>query len=287
MKDIVYFYTMRKIALIAFLFPMITWSQEFYVAPSVGFQWLLPDNMEPTRMVNDSIANNYVWTGLENTFNLKQGSVIGIGLGYQFDERVSFELGVSLWRSYRETQQVTLSNSSVERIQSGRLINIQPSLLYTLPKEKWQPYGKLGILITTGDLYYEQEYINYNDTLSPVKTASIHYTYDTGISYGVNLELGTEFKLNDRLRFFGGLQFMYQQFAPKKGSLTKYIVNDVDLIQGELTSASQIQYVNSDNTKLTTQNSVDEPEYRAIRNYAFNAIGIQFGVRYQFKNKVE
>lgn len=277
---------MKLIVSIFGFVPFLVFSQEFYVTPTVGYQYVLESDNEITSLVNDSVLFHYQWAKNQTDFDLNNGSVIGVGLGYQFSSKLSAAFNFSLWRAHNVIEKVNYFDFEVEKIKGGAIINFSPTLHYSfkdLVVDQWSPYTSVGVMLTTGYLSYQQTYSNISDTTTLIQTAQIDYEYAKGMTFGVAGEIGMEYQINNRLRFFGAIHGVLQQIMPREGYMTSYTVDGVDQLDNQLPSTSTIAYVSEDDPKLVQlSGTINDPEYRKIQTYTFNSIGFKFGIQYTF-----
>lgn len=274
---------MRSILLLFLLSPFTVLVQNLYLTPLVGFQYIFEADKEITPLVNDSIIAHYPWAENQTDFDLDKGSIIGIGLGYPINSKLSFEFNFSLWRAHNVKEELAYAGFVVNKVKGGTVINFSPAFHYTFKEiavGEVSPYIAAGLLFTTANLHYQQAYRDLTDTNALIKTAQIDYNYTKGLRIGASAEVGVHYQINNRLRFFGGIHTNIQQVSPLQGNLTNYVVNDVDLLGGELTSASSIAYVQEDDPKLVAISTINDPEYRKIQTYALNSLGLKIGLRF-------
>jgi hypothetical protein len=90
-----------------------------------------------------------------------------------------------------------------------------------------------------------------------------------------------EYQVSKRLRVFGEFQFISQAYAPTKGYLTKYIVNNEDVTESFQQNASaNVVFVESIQSDPSVSPSPNEPQVRAKHSYPFHSYGLNVGVKF-------
>ena len=112
------------------------------------------------------------------------------------------------------------------------------------------------------------------------------YDYKGGISLGFHGAAGVDIMFTDRFGLFAEVAGNFQNYAPKKGIMTKYTVNGVNQLSSIPASQRDIECVDS-----YTETSGSSGSTQSIKNtkiyLPFSSIGANIGLHIAFGKKAE
>jgi len=272
---------MKSILLTFFLFDsLFSWSQTFYGSLSGGYQFGVGKQNMEHHSVSEFIDPYKPWPWEKVDLSLGQGALTNGIIGYDLNQ----SYGLTLSGSYlfgAEFSSKTSNNLTVERKLSASMVRINPSVRMYVSQNRFRTYADIGFILGIGK-------INFNLKNSTIDTTFLEYTYvyDGGLSYGANARFGLEYQVSKRLRVFGEFQFVSQAYAPTKGYLTKYIVNNEDVTESFQQNASaNVIFVDAIQSDPSVSPSPNEPLIRARHSYPFHSYGVNVGVKYTIWEK--
>jgi hypothetical protein len=267
---------MKSILLSVLLFASLSsWSQTFYGSLSGGYQFGVGKQNMEHHSVSEFIDPNTPWPWEKVDLSLGQGILTNGIIGYDLNQ----SYGLTLSGSYlfgAEFSSKTSNNLTVERKLSASMIRINPSFRMYVSQNKFKTYADIGFILGIGK-------INFNLKNSTVDATILEYSYvyDGGLSYGASARFGMEYQVSKRLRVFGEFQFISQAYAPTKGYLTKYIVNNEDVTESFQQNASaNVIFVDAIQSDPSVSPSPNEPQIRARHSYPFHSFGLNVGVKF-------
>lgn len=272
---------MKSILLSVLLFASLSsWSQTFYGSLSGGYQFGVGKQNMEHHSVSEFIDPNTPWPWEKVDLSLGQGILTNGIIGYDLNQ----SYGLTLSGSYffgAEFSSKTSNNLTVERKLSASMVRINPSFRMYVSQNKFRTYADIGFILGIGK-------INFNLKNSTVDATILEYSYvyDGGLSYGASARFGMEYQVSKRLRVFGEFQFISQAYAPTKGYLTKYIVNNEDVTESFQQNASaNVVFVDAIQSDPSVSPSPNEPQIRARHSYPFHSFGLSVGVKYTIWEK--
>jgi len=267
---------MKSILLSVLLFASLSsWSQTFYGSLSGGYQFGIGKQNMEHHSISEFIDPNTPWPWEKVDLSLGQGILTNGIIGYDLNQ----SYGLTLSGSYlfgAEFSSKTSNNLTVERKLSASMVRINPSFRMYVSQNKFKTYADIGFILGIGK-------INFNLKNSTVDATILEYSYvyDGGLSYGASARFGMEYQVSKRLRVFGEFQFISQAYAPTKGYLTKYIVNNEDVTESFQQNASaNVIFVDAIKSDPSVSPSPNEPQIRARHSYPFHSYGLNVGVKY-------
>jgi hypothetical protein len=267
---------MKSILLSVLLFASLSsWSQTFYGSLSGGYQFGVGKQNMEHHSVSEFIDPNTPWPWEKVDLSLGQGILTNGIIGYDLNQ----SYGLTLSGSYlfgAEFSSKTSNNLTVERKLSASMIRINPSFRMYVSQNKFKTYADIGFILGIGK-------INFNLKNSTVDATILEYSYvyDGGLSYGASARFGMEYQVSKRLRVFGEFQFISQAYAPTKGYLTKYIVNNEDVTESFQQNASaNVIFVDAIQSDPSVSPSPNEPQIRTRHSYPFHSFGLNVGVKF-------
>jgi hypothetical protein len=267
---------MKSLLLSVLLFASLSsWSQTFYGSLSGGYQFGVGKQNMEHHSLSEFIDPNTPWPWEKVDLSLGQGILTNGIIGYDLNQ----SYGLTLSGSYlfgAEFSSKTSNNLTVERNLSASMVRINPSFRMYVSQNKFRTYADIGFILGIGK-------INFNLKNSTVDATILEYSYvyDGGLSYGASTRFGMEYQVSKRLRVFGEFQFISQAYAPTKGYLTKYIVNNEDVTESFQQNASaNVVFVESIQSDPSVSPSPNEPQVRAKHSYPFHSYGLNVGVKF-------
>jgi hypothetical protein len=94
--------------------------------------------------------------------------------------------------------------------------------------------------------------------------------------------IGMQFKIANRIRAFGELQFSHIVFVVRKGSLIEFSVNGTDLKNSLSISERELEFVKSYSTSFLNRNP-DQPSQTLVQWIPITYVGKQMGLAFQLK----
>jgi hypothetical protein len=267
---------MKSILLTFFLFDsLFSWSQTFYGSLSGGYKFGVGKQNMEHHSVSEFIDPYTPWPWEKVDLSLGQGALTNGIIGYDLNQ----SYGLTLSGSYlfgAEFSSKTSNNLTVERKLSASMVRINPSVRMYVSQNRFRTYADIGFILGIGK-------INFNLKNSTVDATILEYSYvyDGGLSYGASARFGMEYQVSKRLRVFGEFQFISQAYAPTKGYLTKYIVNNEDVTESFQQNASaNVVFVDAIQSDPSVSPTPNEPQIRARHSYPFHSFGLNVGVKF-------
>lgn len=226
-------------------------------------------------------------------FSLGKGINAGLYAGYMFNKNVGAELGVGyligsktvFTDEYNNTSAFP-SSSKTEMTWKGRMIRLVPTIRMTAGEKKLLPYMKAGLIIGVGGKVYDDMHtVNTSTTSNTVTEES--WEYYGGMSLGFHGAIGLNYMVNDKIGIFAEVAGNYQNFAMKKGSMTKYTVDGVDQMSTLDTYEKEIEFVDSYTYSSSPPPNVNQPDKASKFFMPFSSIGINLGLHISFGGKAE
>lgn len=255
-----------------------SWSQNIYGVISGGYQFGVGKQNLEHHVVADFQDPYSPWPWKQVDVSLGKGAITNVILGYDFKQNY----GISLTGSYllgAEFSSITTKydNVTFERKLSASMVRINPSFKLYVSENRLKTYADIGLIIGVGKVNF-----NYKGYREDTTLIEYNYIYDGGVSFGASARFGVDYELSKRIQVFAEFNFISQSYAPKKGSLTKYVVNNVDMTEfaQQDPSSSEIVFVEELQTDPTISPSLGEPEIRAKHSYAFHSYGLNVGVKF-------
>lgn len=266
-----------------------------------------PDDITSIRM--EQVANAATTKSVtysSPTKGLGQGFRVGAGVSYILNDFINIGLDVDYFKStISKTKDSSYSQSNVPGGISGMdsydyneryktsytatLLTFSPNITFkAITKPKWYLYNKLGAVMTFGpkstqrDSKITNERIGWQGLVRETSTANAK-TYDWGIknpAFGFMGGIGAQFKLSNKLRVFGELQFSHVVFVVRTKTLTNFTVDGVDMLNSLPLSQRQVQFSSSFTVNQT--NEPNAPARATTENIPITYMGFQSGFAYRF-----
>lgn len=226
-------------------------------------------------------------------FSLGKGINTGLYAGYMFNKNVGAELGIgyligskNVFTDEYNNNSAFPSSSKTEMTWKGRMIRLVPTIRMTAGEKKLHPFMKAGIIIGVGGKVYDDMHtVNTTTTSSTVTDES--WEYYGGMSLGFHGAIGLNFMVNEKIGIFGEVAGNYQNFAMKKGSMTKYTIDGVDQMSTLDTYEKEVEFEDSYTYDSSATPNVNQPDKSTKFFMPFSSIGVNLGLHISFGGKAE
>ena len=256
---------------------------KFYIKIYGGYGLLTPGSYKLVTSTNPG--------GAAGTTSLsKQGFGSGIraggGIGVIISDflnvgaDVEYLSGATLKSSTSYLNPGSYSYTSAQQI-SYTSLSITPHVIFkALSKPDYLIYNKLGILLNLPmDLKKNEQDASFNEGIAYNYTAVKDIKYKIGLTAGLNVALGVQVRLTDKLRGYAEIFANYMVLSP-----TDYDENRSENSNGVITnSVHHISYIKNGETSYTA-NGNNSTEVTSVSGNTFNmnALGINIGIAYRF-----
>ncbi len=262
-----------------------TSDSKFYIKAYSGYGLIQPGSYKLVSTDNSTQGNI---TG--NTSLSKQGLGSGIRFGggvgviasdfLNIGADVEYLSGTTL-NSQSNYVSTTGYNSFINTSISYTSLSITPHVIFkALSKPDYLIYNKLGILLNLPmDLKKTQYDSSFNTMVGSTYISNISGTYKIGLTMGLNVALGVQFRLTDQLRGYGEIFGNYLVLSPTNYDETNAVVNNGTAA----TYDTHATYIKSGQTSSTTNgNTLTYTTSVAGNTFNMNSIGINIGIAYRF-----
>lgn len=268
----------KKVKILLFLISFVNaeqlFSQPFYVAVDLGYGLgLASHNLASNTTIGLTQTNHSAVTG-----SFGQGIVIRANVGYQKSALMAFEMGVSYLQSGVFMSTSVKDTSYKQNLAlSANMLCIAPSIRFSVGEKKTKLYLKAGLLIkligkiTNKSTFYDQ----FNGTVIQTE-----WKYSKGLSFGASAGLGMIHHFNRKSAIYCEVFFNAQSWGPKIGSVVKYKVNGVDMIESLNPSQRNTHYLNNYSNGGNNSNYNYDQQLRQY--FPFSSFGIKFGYQFGF-----
>ncbi|RYE21212.1 MAG: hypothetical protein EOP45_09885 [Sphingobacteriaceae bacterium] len=267
-----------------------------------------PDNVSSISVMqvgNNTPTKTTVYSS--PTRGLGEGFRFGAGVSYILNDFINVGLDVDYFKStiYKDRDS-TYTHTSIIGGPNGMdsysykqnlrtsydatLVTLSPNITFkAISKPKWFLYNKLGAVIT----------FRPNSTQRDVETVSTksgwqNYirdsgsgkstTYEWGIrnpAFGFMGGVGAQFRLNQKIRAFGELQFSHIVFVVRKRTTTDYMVNGKDMLETLSTSQRLIEFSTSFTESQQANPDPATPSRAITERIPITYVGFQAGLTYR------
>ncbi|HXA02967.1 MAG TPA: hypothetical protein VNW99_13315 [Cytophagaceae bacterium] len=229
-------------------------------------------------------SSNYTTTPVATPFSYGKGFSIGAALGYEVNQNIALELGLSeLIGGYNTANNVYyVHNPSGDYLiyQTDKLkansFRINPSLILSTKLNKIDLYSRLGFIYViakgTEDLEENVKYVNGS-------TAHGLFSWDFtgGKAFGTSQSLGIKTLLRDNVKFFAELTHISMSGTFSAANRTVYVINDVDNLNNLNVYDKQIIYTKSFTTPDPNPN-INQPKKLLQKKHNWDSMGINIGL---------
>ena len=160
-------------------------------------------------------------------------------------------------------------------------LSITPHVIFkALSKPDYLIYNKLGILLNLPTELHKKEYdSSFNTTVVSTYVSNLEGTYKIGLTVGLNVALGVQFRLTNQIRGYGEIFANYLVLEPTNYDEKNAVVNNGTPTKYD----THITYIKSGQTSFSqTGNSTTYTTSVSGNTFNMNAIGINIGIAYRF-----
>ncbi len=263
-------------------------SSQFYVKVYGGYGLLTPGSY---KLVSNSSSND--GSGKSNTSLSKTGLGAGIraggGIGVIASDFLNVGVDVEYLSGAKLKSNSSYNGSTYTYVSQTEFkyttLSITPHVVFkAISKPDYLIYNKLGLLLNLPFDLKETEKDVETDAGVDTKY-DISGTYKIGLTAGLNVALGAQFRLTDKLRAFGEIFANYLVLSPK--SLDQKTVS-VTGAASPVISNLHVDYIKDGQTSYTsTPNESGGTDAQSVQSVQYskfnmNSIGINIGITYRF-----
>jgi hypothetical protein len=262
-----------------------TSNSTFYVKVYGGYGLLQPGSYKLVSTDNNAQGNVTGNTSLSKQ-GLGGGVRFGGGVGVIASDFLNIGADVEYLSGSKLNSQSNFSSATgysafINTSISYTSLSITPHVIFkALSKPDYLIYNKLGILLNLPmDMQKTQYDSSFNTTVGSTYVSNIDGTYKVGLTVGLNVALGVQFRLTDQLRGYGEIFANYLVLAPTNYDETNAVVDN-----GTATTYdTHITYIKSGQTSFNQNgNSTTYTTSVSGNTFNMNAIGINIGIAYRF-----
>lgn len=286
----------KQLLFLAIFFSFIsisfTQAQSVYMGIGGGYGFAAAKQSFFDDYKTNASSSGSIYTQTAHPFSLGKGINTGLYAGYMFNKNLGTELGFSYLIGSKNVFTDEYNNSTIpsssktEDEWRGRMIRIVPTIRMTAGEKKLRPYMKAGLIVGVGGKLYSDRHSIDVDPLSTTTTEE-SWEYSGGMSLGFHGGIGINYMVNDKIGIFAEVAGNYQNWAMKKGSMTKYTVNGVDQMAMLDTRDKEIEFVDSYSYDSSTPSNPNQPDKSTKFYLPFSSIGINLGVHFSLGGKTE
>ena len=267
-----------------------------------------PDNVSSINVMQ--VGNNApskTTTYGSPTRGLGEGFRIGAGVSYILNDFINVGIDLDYFKStiykdrdstYTHTQIVGAPNGmdsytykqNVRTSYDATLLTLSPNITFkAISKPKWFLYNKLGAVIT-----FRPNSTQKNLETISTKTGWQNYvrdsgsgkstTYEWGIrnpAFGFMAGVGAQFRLTQKIRAFGELNFSHIVFVVRKRTTTDFMVDGKDMLQTLSVSQRLVEFSTSFTETPQTNADSNIPSRAITERIPITYVGFQAGLTYR------
>lgn len=275
-------------------------AQGVYVDVQAGYGMPLNGQTDMLSNYSSSYIDNYITGEYSSSYteevvnlSLGKGMNFGANVGYMFNKNIGAEIGVNYLLGgktegtysdyYTYTDPTGYTEESWEKStqqMSAKMLQINPSFVVAGGFEKWNPYAKVGVVLGFGSIEMEAD---YSDNMG--NNGSYAMTLNEGMAFGLSGSFGTQYILNDQISLFGEASLVSLSYSPKKGEITKYNEDGVDMLPSLTTQDKETEFVDKTSEYYdgsSTPSDPNTPSQELKTSYQFSSIGLRVGVKFNF-----
>jgi hypothetical protein len=237
------------------------------------------------------------------TKGLGEGFRIGAGLSYIVNDFINVGIDVS----YLNTSISKNRDSSFYQVQeasdvnydykeqykisyNAKLVTISPNITFkAISRPRFFIYNKIGAILTfrPNSIQTEQQDVNVKmgwQGFFKDSSAVNSRRYEWGIrnpAFGFMGGIGTQVRIQERIRVFGELQFTHVVFAVRNRVLTNYTVDGKEMVSTLPVSQKQIDFEKNYVADEWNTNP-NKPVVATRQRFPISYIGFQTGLAYRF-----
>lgn len=209
-----------------------------------------------------------------------RGLFFGGQIGYNRNDNIAFELGISYLKghSYKGYYKKELDFDQ-ETTLSANMFRLSPRIRISVGEGKIKSYAKIGAVIrvfgkiTVLDTHYD---------IQSNTTTETEWKYSDGFSLGVDAAIGISKSINEKISISGEIMMINQTWGPKKGRITKYSIDGIDMLSNLTPYQKETDYLNSYTTSGNAPSASYSPRQQLRQYYPFSSIGINIGINLKF-----
>jgi len=252
-------------------------AQRAYVNINAGYELnMSSQNLSYFDFINFTVDSTSI-TAEQVNVSLGKGLNVECAFGYMFNKNIGAELDISYLFGAKSKARDYYLHGIIKHALSSTMLRINPSLVITAGFEKVNPYAKIGCLVGSGAIRYENNSREYDGNTQTTKML-----LDGGLAFGLNAGAGVLYKMNERLSFFGELNSVNLSYAPTKGKLTESTNNGIDRLPDLTTREKEIEYVDTITRDVNNPRPDSKPRQELKQSFPFGSVGLNIGLRIGF-----
>lgn len=252
----------------------------------------------------NSSSSNGATTYESKKFCFGNGYQGGINIRYLFKGNIGTELGFGyLLGSKDKTTEYSNSGgpypSTYEDKNNfkARMMRLNIGACY-VGAQKIAPVLRMGMILGFGKIIgsssskntYTGMYYNPNPPYNSSYTTTINnsemeFEYYGGMSLGFYSAIGINFRATDALSMSLCFDVVVQEFAPKKGKLTKSTENGIDQLPLMFKSEKEVEFVNEYTSIYSAQPNNVSASKNSRMSFPLSSFGPSFSLSYTFVKK--
>ena len=247
--------------------------QNLYFRGGAGISLGTNANYDMIRDIDDTGNND-----LEEIVPITLGKGVNAAgsIGYMFSKYIGVEMDFRYFYGFTTKSEMKGDDMLITTKVNGQMFQITPGICVSLGLKKFNPYGRIGIIV--GVLPSIKQKVDIEgDFGKSVTQANTIFKMKGGFGLGVMVAAGLEFFLGNNLSLFGELDFSQISYAPRKGKFTKFDIDGEDQLSDLTTSEKEMEFV-----KKLDHND-PQPDYEPTKtlrsNFPFSHIGLNIGVK--------
>ena len=259
-----------------------TGESKFYVKINAGYGLLTPGSF---KLLSTSYSGSMGNAALSKN-GLGGGIRFGGGLGVIVSDFINIGADVEYLSGSKLSVDGSVRNPGgydyfVHQEIAYHTLSITPHVIFkAVSKPDYLIYNKLGLLLNLPtELQKTQHDSSYSNNVADKLIENKSGTYKVGLTAGLNVALGVQMRLTDKLRGYAEVFGNYLIISPDTYDETNnYVHNDVPG-----TSFTKIKFIKSgalSNTSDGTTTNITTYVHNDIFN--MNSIGINIGITYRF-----
>lgn len=227
---------------------------------------------QPGQLATGSTKIKYVTFGKGINFDLVAGYMftknIGIDIGASYLEGATFKSSIK-----NESAEYFHLNETESSISMLRLI---PSFVLASGGERINIYSRVGIAIGTFGRIKESYLSENKEKNLPERKIESTWIKTGNTALGLAAATGVSIKMTSKFSFFGEISLVSLSYAPAKGKLTVYKVNNEDKLSETSVSNKEVVYL-SEPIPFVMEN--DKPNQLWLEAHPMSSIGLNFGLK--------
>jgi hypothetical protein len=254
-----------------FLFVCAVHSQKQYFSIGSGYSF----NASSQTYIdfnNANIGNNSISYEQIN-LSLGRGLNTMAAFGIYFNKNVGLDLGVNYLLGSKTTATEVYVGGKTEITYSANMLRLNPSFVFRSESKALNPYARFGFIVGKGNITSQYKDNDNGDIML------IKLKLNGGLAFGFSSAIGSDYKLNDKVSFFGEITAVNMSYAPSYGKAVEASYNGVDALRDMTTSEKEFEFYDSYTEVLNPPDS--EPTAALKQKYPFGSIGLNIGLKIQ------